>query len=75
MFQNGGDRTGFSRQCHNAGSSFFGAVEVSKSGCLEDCRAKSIAVVKTRSNKCMNDLLSGTFVQVLENLTYIPDVI
>ena len=29
---------------------------------------KSIAVVKTRSNKCMNDLFSGTFVQVLANL-------
>ena len=26
---------------------------------------KSIAIVKTRSNKCVNDLFSGTFVQVL----------
>ena len=36
---------------------------------------KSIAIVKARSNKCMNDHFSGTFVQVLTNLTNIPDVV
>ena len=36
---------------------------------------KSIVVVKARSNKCMNDLSSGTFVQVLAKLTNIPFVI
>ena len=49
LFQNGGDRTGFSRQCHNAGSSIL---EPLKSGNLVVRKTieKSIAVVKTRSN-------------------------
>ena len=46
----GGDSTGFFRQCHNAGSSIL---EPLKSGNLVVRKTveKSIAVVKTRSNK------------------------
>ena len=45
--------------------------------CMVDRKTveKSVAVVKARSNKCMNGLLSGTLVQVLaNNLPNIPDV-
>ena len=73
LFQNGGDRTGFSRQCHDAGC---GVLEALKTGNLVVRKTveKSIAVVKTRSNECMNDFFSGTLVQVLAYLTNIPDV-
>ena len=61
MFQNGGDGTGFIRQCHNAGSSILEAMKMGNLVVWKTVE-KSIAIVKARSNtnKCMNDLLSGT---------------
>ena len=59
VFQNGGDRTGFSKQCHNASC---GVLEVLKTGNLVVRKTveKSIATVKMRGNICMKDLFSGT---------------
>ena len=74
MFKNWGDRTGFPRQCHTADSSILEELKT-KHLVVRKTEEKSIAIVKARSNKCMNDLFSGTFVQVLENLTNIPDVV
>ena len=76
MFQNGAGRTGFSRQCHDEGCIVFESLKMENT-CMVDRKTveKSVAVVKARSNKCMNGLLSGTLVQVLaNNLPNIPDV-
>ena len=56
----------FSRQCHDAGCS---VLETLKKGyrVVRKTVEKSIAVVKTRSKKCMNHLFSGNLVQVVLN--------
>ncbi len=73
LFQNGGDRTGFFGQCHDAGC---GVLEALKTGNLvvKKTIEKSIAVVKSRSKECMNYFFSGTLVQVLAYPSNIPDV-
>ena len=55
MFQNGGDGTAFLKQCHNAGSSILKALKTGNV-VVRKTVEKSIAIVKARSNKCMNNL-------------------
>ena len=55
LFHNGGDRTGFSKQCHIAGSSILEALKI-RNLFVRKTVVKSVALVKMRSDRCMNDL-------------------
>ena len=61
LCQNGGDRTGFSRKCHNAGCVVLDALKTTKFGCWEECREKHCRCQYEGTNARMTFFLVQTF--------------